>query len=42
MKVTREHWNIECGLHWRLDVIMDENHSRSREVNSINNLSLVR
>lgn len=42
MKVTREHWNIECGLHWRLDVIMDEDHSRSREGNSINNLSLVR
>ena len=42
MKVTREHWNIECGLYWRLDVIMDEDHSRSREGNSINNLSLVR
>lgn len=42
MKTTREHWNIECGLHWRLDVIMDEDHSRNREGNSINNLSLVR
>ena len=39
---TREHWNIECGLHWRLDVIMDEDHSRNREGNSINNLSLIR
>ena len=42
MKTIREHWNIECGLHWRLDVIMDEDHSRNREGNSINNLSLIR
>ena len=42
IKITREHWNIECGLHWRLDVIMDEDHSRNREGNSINNLSLIR
>lgn len=40
--VTRQHWNIECGLHWRLDVILDEDHSRNREGNSINNLSLIR
>jgi len=39
-KVTK-HWNIECGLHWRLDVILDEDHSRNREGNSINNLSLI-
>lgn len=42
MTTTREHWNIECGLHWRLDVIMDEDHSRNRVGNSINNLSLIR
>lgn len=42
MNVTREHWNIECSLHWRLDVIMDEDHSRNREGDSINNLSLIR
>ena len=41
VKITREHWNIECGLHWRLDVILDEDHSRSRG-NSIDNLSLIR
>lgn len=39
---TREHWNIECSLHWRLDVILDEDHSRNRIGNSINNLSLIR
>ena len=42
MKITRQHWNIECSLHWRLDVIMDEDHSRSRINNSIDNLSLIR
>lgn len=42
MSITREHWNIECGLHWRLDVIMDEDHSRNRIGNSIDNLSLIR
>ena len=42
MKITRQHWNIECSLHWRLDVIMDEDHSRSRINNSIANLSLIR
>ena len=41
-EVTRSHWNIECGLHWRLDVILDEDRSRNRIGNSINNLSAVR
>lgn len=30
-KAIREHWNIEFGLHWRLDVIMDEDNSRNIE-----------
>lgn len=38
----RDHWNIECGLHWRLDVIMNEDNSRNRIKNSINNLSILR
>ena len=42
INITRQHWNIECGLHWRLDVIMDEDHSRNRIGDSINNLSLIR
>ena len=29
-EVIRWHWNIECGLHWKLDVILDEDHSRNR------------
>ena len=38
----RDHWNIECGLYWKLDVILDEDHSRNRVQNSINNLSIMR
>jgi len=41
-KATRNHWNIECGLHWRLDVILNEDHSRSRKGKSISNLALMR
>lgn len=41
-EAIRDHWNIECGLHWKLDVIMDEDHSRNRIDNSINNLSIIR
>lgn len=41
-KVTRDHWSIECGLHWKLDVIFDEDHSRNHIGNSINNLSILR
>jgi len=42
IKATRNHWNIECGLHWRLDVILNEDHSRNRIENSISNLSIIR
>ena len=38
----RDHWNIECGLHWRLDVILDEDHSTNKVGNSIENLSIIR
>lgn len=42
IKSIRNHWSIECGLHWKLDVILDEDHSRNRINNSINNLSIIR
>lgn len=42
ISAIRDHWNIECGLHWKLDVILDEDHSRNRVKNSINNLSILR
>lgn len=41
-EVVRDHWSIECGLHWKLDVIYDEDHSRNHIGNSINNLSILR
>jgi len=41
-KATRSHWNIECGLHWVLDVIFNEDASRNHVGNSVHNLSLVR
>ena len=41
-EAIRDHWNIECGLHRRLDVILDEDHSRNRVGNSINNLAIIR
>lgn len=40
--ITRQHWNIECSLHWRLHVILDEDHSTNRKDNSIDNLSIIR
>ena len=42
VKTTRSHWNIECGLHWRLDVIFNEDRSRNRDGHSVANLSAVR
>lgn len=41
-RAIRDHWSIECGLHWRLDVIMREDNSRSRINNSIENLATLR
>ena len=42
IETIREQWNIECGLPWKLDVILDEDHSRNRIENSISNLSIMR
>ena len=42
IEAIRDYWNIKCGLHWKLDVILDEDHSRNRVKNSINNLSIIR
>ena len=39
---TRSHWNIECCLHWKLDVILDEDHSTNKKGNSIENISTIR
>ena len=41
-EITREHWNIEYYLHWRLDVILDEDHSTNKKGNFIDNLAIIR
>ena len=38
----RAHWGIENGLHWVLDVMMNEDQSRSRKDNGPQNLALLR
>ena len=40
--ITRAHWNIECSLHWRLDVILDEDHSTNKKDNFSDNLAIIR
>jgi predicted transposase YbfD/YdcC len=41
-EVVRSHWGIENRLHWRLDVIMNEDQDRSRMNNSPYNLAILR
>jgi predicted transposase YbfD/YdcC len=36
---VRSHWGIENQLHWRLDVVMNEDQDRSRLGNSPNNFA---
>ena len=41
-EVVRSHWGIENRLHWRLDVIMNEDQDRNRMDNSPYNLAILR
>jgi predicted transposase YbfD/YdcC len=38
----RSHWSIENSLHWVLDVVFDEDHSRTRRDNGAANLAVIR
>lgn len=40
--IVREHWGIENRLHWRLDVIMNEDQDRTRLGNAPENLAVLR
>jgi len=40
--VVRQHWNIENSLHWRLDVVMNEDQDRTRTGNGAHNLAVLR
>jgi len=41
-QLVRDHWRIENGLHWELDVAFGEDHSRLRTANAAENLSRFR
>jgi len=41
-EVVRSHWGIENRLHWRLDVVMNEDQDRTRLGNGPNNLAVMR
>ena len=39
---VRAHWGIENGLHWTLDVVMNEDQARNRKDHGPENLALLR
>src|SRR5271163_2646836 len=41
-EVVRSHWGVENRLHWRLDVVMNEDQDRSRLGNGPENLAVLR
>ena len=41
-EVARAHWGIENGLHWVLDVTMNEDQARNRKGNGPENIALLR
>jgi len=42
LRIVRTHWDIENGLHWPLDVILDEDLARNRKDNGPANLAVLR
>lgn len=41
-QVVRAHWGIENSLHWRLDVVMNEDQARNRKDGGPENLAVLR
>jgi predicted transposase YbfD/YdcC len=41
-EVVRQHWSIENSLHWRLDVVMNEDQDRTRMGHGPHNLAVLR
>jgi predicted transposase YbfD/YdcC len=41
-EVVSQHWSIENSLHWRLDVVMNEDQDRTRAGNGAHNLAVLR
>jgi predicted transposase YbfD/YdcC len=42
LRIVRAHWDIENGLHWSLDVVLDEDLARNRKDNGPTNLAVLR
>jgi predicted transposase YbfD/YdcC len=42
LDVVRSHWGVENRLHWRLDVVMNEDQQRARLGHGPNNLAVLR
>jgi predicted transposase YbfD/YdcC len=42
LRIVRAHWDIENGLHWTLDVVLDEDLARNRKDNGPANLAILR
>ncbi len=42
LRIKRAHWGIENRLHWQLDVMLDEDMSRTRKDNGPDNLAMLR
>lgn len=42
LQIVRSHWGIENQLHWVLDVVFDEDGSRTRKDNGPENLAILR
>jgi len=42
LQIVRSHWSIENRMHWVLDVVLDEDASRSRKDNAPENLAILR
>jgi len=41
-EVVRSHWGIENRLHWRLDVVLNEDQDRTRMDHGPSNLAVLR
>ncbi|RYD98481.1 MAG: ISAs1 family transposase [Sphingomonadales bacterium] len=40
--IVRSHWSVENGLHWVLDVVMDEDQARNRKDHGPQDFALLR
>jgi len=42
LRIARTHWSIENGLHWTLDVVLDEDLARNRKDYAPQNIAVLR